>query len=350
MMLNKTRMKNRGVALITVLLIVALAAIIATQMTARLQLQMQRTANIDFNQQAYWYAMSAEAFTKRVLLQTFKDEPEVTHLGQIWAQGETRFPVDYGQITGEIIDLHACFNLNALYKESQSDAGSPPASPPAEPTGGSGTVKKPDEPKDMLKRLIVSLGVEGVSDFEAESMVDALTDWLDENSSISSASGAEDNDYAAKKFPYLPANNMLASINELRVIEHFTVAVIEKLTDYVCVLPNNNLHKFNINTLDGEKPELLAALFDIPQNDAEQILSAREEEGYEDIADFFSTTEVSKLNLADDFKELFEVKSEYFALKTTTSFNNSFFALTSMLQVSDKGKKVTVISRSVGRF
>ncbi|MFT4724842.1 MAG: general secretion pathway protein K, partial [Colwellia sp.] len=59
-----TAKKVTGVALITVLLIVSLAAVLATQMTARLQLQMQRTNNVTLNQQAYWYAMGAEAFAK----------------------------------------------------------------------------------------------------------------------------------------------------------------------------------------------------------------------------------------------------------------------------------------------
>ncbi len=44
--------KQKGVALITVMLIVALCAVIASQMTARLQVQMQRSANMVFNQQA----------------------------------------------------------------------------------------------------------------------------------------------------------------------------------------------------------------------------------------------------------------------------------------------------------
>ena len=81
------RLKAKGVALITVMLVVALAAIIATQMLARLQLQIQRTTNINFNQQAYWYAMGAEAFAKRVLFTAFEGEKDLTHLGQIWAQG-----------------------------------------------------------------------------------------------------------------------------------------------------------------------------------------------------------------------------------------------------------------------
>ena len=97
--------KVQGVALITVLLIVALAAVLVTQMTGRLQLQMQRTNNITLNQQAYWYAMGAEAFAKRILITSFKDDDTVTHLEQMWAQGETSFPVDFGQITGEIFDM-----------------------------------------------------------------------------------------------------------------------------------------------------------------------------------------------------------------------------------------------------
>ncbi len=341
--------RSQGVALITVLLIVALAAIIATQMTARLQLQMQRTANVNFNQQAYWYAMGAEAFAKRVLLQTFKDDPSVGHLEQIWAQGETSFPVDYGQITGEIFDSQACFNLNALYIPTSTGGNPPSGDTPGGDTPGGGATSI-FTPKEILKRLITKLDVEGVSEFEAESMVNALIDWLDENSSITSSTGAEDNDYASKEFPYLAANNMLASINELRVIEHFTVPLIDALKDYVCVLPNNNLHKININTLDSEKALLLAAIIDQGESEAESILSSRPEEGFTDMTDFFNMPELTDVQRDSEFDEMFVVVSEYFTLKATASFNNSFFALTSMMKVEDSGKEITVMSRSVGRF
>ena len=105
---------QKGVALVTVMLTVALISIIATEMTARLQLQMQRVSNVSFNQQAYWYAMGSEVFAKRVLAEIIKEEPDVTHLSQPWAQGENTFPVEGGEITGEITDLQSCFNLNAL--------------------------------------------------------------------------------------------------------------------------------------------------------------------------------------------------------------------------------------------
>lgn len=329
--MNKT---FRGVALITVMLLVALAAVIATQMLARIQLQTQRTTNIAFNQQAYWYAMGAEAFAKRVLATAFKDEPKITHLQQIWAQGETSYPVDFGNITGEITDQQACFNLNALR---------------AEPEKGSSPDKK-SVARQAFERLILALDIEdiGSSTFEAEQLADALTDWLDSDSNISNVGGAEDNDYAGKEHPYLAANNYIADVSELRVIEHFTVKIIHALKPFVCVLPNSELHQININTLSAEQPELLQALLDISRLDAEELLASRQEEGYENIDVFFNSSDVSKLNIKEELKQQFVVDSEYFKLKASASFNNSYFAMSTLLKVNNNNR-VTVISRTIGR-
>ena len=340
---NKRRCQQ-GVALITVMLIVALCAVIASQMTARLQIQMQRSSNISFNQQAYWYAMGAEAFSKRVLITTFKEEEDVTHLGQVWAQGETAFPVDFGTISGEISDLQSCLNLNALRAPLSNSAGNEKGN-----EKGNGSKSKNKAPARIaLEALLINLQLEEVSQFEAESMTDALTDWLDENGAISSAGGAEDNDYASKEFPYLAANHFLASVNELRVIEHFTPAIIDAIKPYVCVIPASDQHKININTLSDEQPELLQALLDSTLEEAQAILSAREDEGFETIEDFYNLPEVTKLKTIDDKKDQFVVDSEYFTLKSSASFNESFFAMRSVMKVTNN-KYIDVISRTVGR-
>jgi len=323
---------QKGVALITVMLIVALIAILATQMTARLQLQMQRTNNVGSNQQAYWYAMGAEAFAKSVLKQSLEENENVTSLGQIWAQGENTFPVDFGEITGEITDLHSCFNLNALRTEEEEN----------------GQTATKSVARKAFEELLLALNIEGVGDFEAESMADALTDWLDANDSISSSGGAEDNDYAAKEFPYLAANNYLASLAELRIIEHFTVDVINKLKDYTCVLPNTNTNQVNINTIAQDKPEILVGMLGISQNEASQVLSNREDEGFENVDDFFALKELEKAKISAEQKAQFAVKSEYFKLKTTASFNNSYFAMSTIMKVENKNS-INVISRTIGR-
>ncbi|TWX73055.1 general secretion pathway protein GspK [Colwellia sp. C1TZA3] len=322
------------------MLIVALIAILATQMTARLQLQMQRTTNIGSNQQAYWYAMGAEAFAKRVLIQSFADNDKVTHLGQIWAQGENTFPVDLGEITGEITDLNSCFNLNALRANDDSDDSNN--------TSNSGNIAKKSPARAAFEELLIIMNIEGVGSFEAQYMADALTDWLDANSSISSSGGAEDNDYAAKEFPYLAANNYLASIGELRIVEHFTVNVINKLKDYACVLPNTNLNKININTIALDKPEILVAMLGISQNEATQALSARGEKGFKSVDEFFNLSELNKAKISPEKKQQFAVTSEYFKLKTTASFNNSYFALNTIMKVDNKNN-ISVISRIIGR-
>jgi general secretion pathway protein K len=332
------RRRQAGIALITVMLVVALAVIITSQMIERLQLQMQRSANIQFNEQAYWYAMGAERFASSVLQQVNKTEPDVTHLAQLWAQGETSYPVEHGQISGEIKDLQACFNLNALKVSSTGSASST-----------AGVVGSKTLAQQALQTLITELSIENVGAFEAEYMVDALVDWLDEDSGIASAGGAEDNDYAAREFPYLPANNFLASINELRLIEHFTVPVINKLKDYVCVLPESNVLKINVNTIAEDKADIVSAILGtgVSLADVQQVLAARPDQGFAKVEDFFASKEFSKRNIDDNAKQYFGVDSDYFSLIANTKFANSFFTLRSVMKVNNN-QQVQVISRTIG--
>ncbi len=362
--LNLYSKNQRGVALITVMLIVALCSIIAAQMTTRLQTQMQRSTNISFNQQAYWYALGAEAFTKRVLIKAFKDEPEVTHLEQIWAEEGSNYPVDFGEISGEITDLQSCLNLNALHpkaktKDEAGESGSGKSSNSSKSKSENKTTNDPAPKRksgddkqlpaaSVLEGLIVNLNIEGIGNFEAESMVNALTDWLDNNDMITGSGGAEDNDYASREFPYLAANSYLGSVNELRLVEHFTPAVILALTPYVCVLPQNAQHLININTLDAEKAELLQALLDSSVEDAQEVLSARDSSGYENIEDFYKLPELGKIKMTKWQKAQFVVDSQYFKLKASARFNNSYFAMSSIMKVNET-QQIQVISRTIGR-
>jgi len=329
--------KQRGIALITVMLIVALAAVIATQMTSRLQMQIQRTSNIAVNQQAYWYAMGAEAFGKRVLIDVFNKESDITNLDQAWAVGSQTFPVDFGSISGEINDLQACLNLNALRAEIK-----PPAS-------GSTTAKK-NPARLALQRLIEALEIEGITPFDAEAMADSLTDWLDSDSNISSSGGAEDDDYSSREFPYLAANNFLASVNELRVVANFTPAIIEALRPYVCIIPNSDQYKININTINEESSVLLQALLGdkVSADDASSIISARGAEGFDTVDAFINSPEVAKLEATIALENIFVVDSEYFSFKTSANFSDSYFSMTSIMHIVDN-KNITVISRTIGR-
>lgn len=359
MILHKALYEQRGVALITVMLVVALAVVIATQMNKEIIFQAKRSENLQSNQQAYWYAMGAEAFAISVLRLSFKDkeDQDVTHLEQIWASGESSFPVDLGEISGEITDMQACFNLNGLIaaKQGSSNNGSTQDSSSSNPVDDADSINSGSDDtgiknptKQSFIELVTLLEIEGVSSFEAESMADSLYDWLDKDSIISGSGGAEDDDYASREHPYLAANGLLASVNELRLIEHFTPQAITALKDHVCVIPNVASNKININTLSSENPELLQALLGgIDTNKAEEIFSERGEEGFEKIDDFFALSAVKDIKNFSDYSGQFVVDSDYFKLNTKTSFNDSYFNMNSIIKINTD-QSIIVIDRSIG--
>ena len=123
---------------------------------------------------------------------------------------------------------------------------------------------------------------------------------------------------------------------------------IEALKKHVCVIPNSNIHQINVNTLTTDNPELLQALLAISRNDAEQILAARESEGFDNIEQFYKLPEVVKLKLTEEQKQQFVVDSEYFKLHASANFNNSYLQLNSILQVANNNQ-ISVISRTIGR-
>ena len=70
---------SRGAALVIVLFIVALAAILAVEMSANLMVQVQKSTNLQGHQQAKWYAYGAEELAIKGLIQSKKDDAD-THV------------------------------------------------------------------------------------------------------------------------------------------------------------------------------------------------------------------------------------------------------------------------------
>ena len=60
--------KQQGVALITVLLVMAIIAVIATNLGTQLQRQVTRTASFEQSEQSYWMWLSGEAVLKEVVI------------------------------------------------------------------------------------------------------------------------------------------------------------------------------------------------------------------------------------------------------------------------------------------
>ncbi|NRA83392.1 MAG: type II secretion system minor pseudopilin GspK [Gammaproteobacteria bacterium] len=329
---NSRFKRQQGVALITVLLVVALVVIIASSMTGRLQLIANRTINQQLYQQGLWSGLAGEQLALKVLNQDFKDDPNKVHLQQLWSQQGMIFPLENGQLSGQIQDLRSCFNLNALAAEP-------------DPT-------KPFSPTPVQRQFEALLRSIEIEEYLVEKLSSTVRDWVDKNDKVESSIGAEDDSYASMQVPYLTPNSSMATVTELLAIDGMTPALYRQIRPYVCVIPNDNDLTFNVNTIDVEQPALLVAAFGdafkLSLSDASSVLSSRKEDGFSDKDEFFATSEISKLGkLSADFKKQFKVTSDSFRAVMEFTIDKRTFTLESKLHRDDKGK-LMVVSRQFG--
>jgi general secretion pathway protein K len=104
--------------------------------------------------------------------------------------------------------------------------------------------------RDRLGRLFRSLDID-------TGLLNALTDWVDEDADRRHPGGAEDDVYTRREPPYRAANAPLGRLDELRLVLGFSDEVIRQLAPYVTVLPVNA--GLNVNTADER---VLRALHD----------------------------------------------------------------------------------------
>lgn len=325
--------KQSGVALITVMLVVALAVIIAANMTSRLTIQMRRAENQQLHNQAYWYGLGAEQFAMRVLQQDMEDDPELVHRGQYWAQSGSSFPVEGGTIEGEIIDLQACFNLNALAGEDSQEEG------------------EAAERRTIQSRAFQALLEEvGVDEYEAEQIAEATRDWIDADDSLGTSFGAEDSEYESLENPYLAANSPMAHASELRLVRGVSPAIYRKVRPFVCSIPQQTALRVNVNTLVSEQAEVLAAVLEphLSVDQARDLISNRPENGYESLDEFWAENEVKEALAASEAqKQQIVIKSDYFKLDVIAEVDRARFKMESVIKRTGESD-LQVIRRQFG--
>lgn len=322
--------KQTGVALIAVLMVIAIVVIIAATMTSRLRLQIQRQQNIQQQNQAFWYAMAAEQFSKVLLARTVVGE-ETVNLSQDWALQGATFPVDNGSIAGEITDLRSCFNLNALQNLSNNNRQAR-----AEFSASQQAFQR------LLELKLTDLSM------PPDYLTARIADWLDEDSLLMTSGSAEGSDYASLAYPYYAANTLMVSTSELRVILDLTPADYQALVPYVCVVPEDNRLLINVNTLTEETAVLLAALIpELTEDAAIALINDRPETGFASIEEITTSSQLANIALSDAVKSMLVLNSEYFKLTATAAYLESGFVLTSVLKKTNTNK-IKVLARRFG--
>jgi general secretion pathway protein K len=340
--------KQKGVALIVVLLIVAIITVIAVEMSSRLQLNVARTLNLKANNQAYWYALGAEQFAKKSLITLNTLTPDNTNLSQPWAE-TFEYPVEGGSIKAQLIDMQACFNLNAINSGESANAANAANSTNSMNSSTATnpiTAKIGPSPSQRSFQLLLENYIN--DSLVVETIRDSLIDWIDKDS-IPNNYGAEDADYASLVNPYLAANSPLGHASEIRLIngidQLLAMGGFQGLRKAICVLPESNL-SVNVNTITKENAVVLSALLGQNSSIGADIIGSRPPEGFQSDEEFLNLPEVQALSLSKQQESWFKVTTQYFRLDTTAKFQGSQFTLSTIFKV-DSGE-ITIINREFG--
>ncbi|MGL5159030.1 MAG: type II secretion system minor pseudopilin GspK, partial [Acinetobacter junii] len=112
----KIKSSEQGIALLTILIMVALATILAATIAKRQSNTAENTGYLMRQNQSLLYAKSAEAFFSELLIQDSENAGNLDHLQESWAKPMPPFPVEDGVVSGRLIDDSGKFNLNNLIK------------------------------------------------------------------------------------------------------------------------------------------------------------------------------------------------------------------------------------------
>lgn len=245
-MIRAGLLKQRGVALITVLLVMVIAIAAVTHAVTRNRLAISRTSAILANTQLAEFVQGAEAWAIIALEKDFEEDRNAgnasDNLAEAWAQRLAEFNPSNGKIRIQIKDLQSCFNVNNLTLRR----------------AGGGT----SESSEILKRLVRNLGG------RMESAL-AIEDWVDPGDTPL-ASDTEDTGYLGLELAHRTPDTLITDVSELSAVQGVEAEEWRLIDPQLCALPEVGT-KVNVNTASQE---LLEAIF--PSANVPGLITQRE--------------------------------------------------------------------------
>lgn len=273
---------ERGIALVTVLLVVAIASALASHIVWRQQVWTRQVENLRDVAQGQAVARAGMDWSGLILAED-RRKNQVDHLNETWATPVT-VPVEYGHARGALTDVQGRFNLNNLVRDGQVSS----------------------DDVATFRRLLKLLDL-------PETLADALVDWLDADGVPQEPHGAEDAWYLAQDPPRLTANRPLADIAELTWLRGFTHDIAARLLPHVSALPVAT--PVNVNTASAH---VLAALLPALTLEQAQRLVAERGDGWHTLADL--RTGLGAAQWAGAREAAMTVASDYFLLTLEVEF------------------------------
>ncbi len=306
--------RSRGVALITVMLVTALASVIVYNMLTRHHMAVAKTRQVVYSSQALNYALGAEAYARQILYADFEEESAPNGGGHVdsradaWAEVMAPFEVEQGAIEIQITDLDGLFNLNWLASSGRTQ-------------------------RDYLarfKNLLIDLKLD-------PNVADAVADWVDKDLDINGF-GAEDSQYLLQDPPYRAANANFASVSELRLLPGIDNDVYSALAPYVAALPSIN-GRININTVQAAVLRSISTTLDPGQMES----IATGDQVYDNVQQLIS--EVPELA---PHVRLLAVRSRFFRIRVRSSYAGQTVRMESIVHRNPTNGEMLLISREFG--
>ena len=297
--------RERGVAAVTAILIVAVAASAATMMLAQQSAMVDRTLMVAARAQADMYALAGVDWARGVLAQ---DRRDVDALGEGWAQPIAGLPVDRALVAGGIVDEQGRMNLNNLVTN--------------------GVRSDPDV--RMFRALLAALDL-------PPDLADAVVDWIDRDQDLTGNAGAENAYYQALPQPHRAANLPMAQVEELYRVRGFDAKAVARLKPYVSALPARTAT--NVNTASDV---VLAALLGLTRDKVQALLAERRSKPFRQKPDFASrATALGAATIATDY----DVKSAYFLVSVTVAQDDVRLATEALVRREENGPVALVWRR-----
>lgn len=307
-----------GMALLTVLLLVAVMAALAVAMLDEIRFGLRRGQNGQAMARAQWLAISTDTLAREQIRRLLQRDPARTTLEGGWNGRPFVFPVEGGSIRAVLRDGGNCFNLNSVVE------------------GAPGQWRRRTIGVGQYIALLDALDIRGSA---AQGLADALVDWIDSDGARS-PSGAEDDAYARRRPAYRSSGTLLAETSELRAIAGYDEGTYRRLRPHVCALPDNLLSPLNLNTLgEGDAPllqMLTASALDAAS--ARRVIAARPASGWHQAAAFWAQPALQALPLPGEVLGQAGVRTRYFHLQAQVAFGEAQLHMTQLFDADATGR------------
>jgi general secretion pathway protein K len=219
--------RQRGTVLVTVLMMFAISAFIATEMAYRQKFDIRRTGALLTAAQTREFLGAAESLALYALNDDLRQDKQKgesdasDNLTERWAKPVPPFPVDGGSVQGILTDAQGKFNVNWLVKKGDEE--------------GKWVPNKAGI--DAFVKLLNALGVPKDPQVSATDLANRLADWMDAGDDPQPEGGFEDTEYLRTEVPRRTPNTLIRDITEIRSIEGMDLETWMSVEPYLAALP-----------------------------------------------------------------------------------------------------------------